>query len=45
MSVTFSTAMRGVAIKSYSGKPIQHLNRMWIGPLGFSQRDGRVSGA
>ena len=34
-----------LAIKSAGRKPIQHVNRMRIGPHQFSQRDGRVSGA
>lgn len=45
MRFTFSSAVTASGIKSYTLDPIQHVNRMWIGPHGFSQRDGRVSGA
>lgn len=45
MSVTFFAGTRRLAIKSAGRKPIQHVNRMRIGPHQFSQRDGRVSGA
>lgn len=45
MRFTFPSATRWTGIKSYTLGPIQHVNRMWIGPHGFSQRDGRVSGA
>jgi hypothetical protein len=45
MRFTLPSAMPTTGIKSYTRDPIQHVNRMWIGPLGFSQCDGRVSGA